>query len=108
MCALRTCSHAHAHTHTHLRVLQEGSFVVGAAATAVPQRLGVLGPAPVKHHFMPGLLQAHHRGVDEAADVGLREVLAPVCEGHPVVVRKHTGDTRLVCKDRPERTAALS
>ena len=31
----------------------------------------------------PGFLQGEEAGVDEVADVGLREVLAPILEGHP-------------------------
>lgn len=68
---------------TCLWVLQERLTVVGAAAAAVQQRLRVFGPAAEVHHLVPGLVNADHGCVDEAADVRFCEELAPVCERHP-------------------------
>lgn len=72
----------------YLWVLQECRLVVSAATAAVQQRLCMFGPAPKVHDLVPRLVDTEQRSIDEAANVCVREELAPVCERHPVDVRR--------------------
>lgn len=72
--------------------------MIGTAATAVQQRFCVFGPAPKVNDFVPRLVDADHRGVDETTKVHVCEELAPVGERHPVVETK-TRPFSLICEE---------
>ena len=70
-------------TEEDLRVLEEGVFVVAAAAGSAKKWVVVATPGPTHHRLLPRLVETQVGCVDETTEDEVREVGDKVIKGHP-------------------------